>query len=122
MIGSVLSACAALAFVALGAGSFAAPEALAQNYGIALEGEGSTAYLRAIGARDAVLGLLIAAFLARRERAGLAVVVAFSALAGASDFGLVASLRGRSATPSLLLHGTGTVGLLAVAALVRAER
>jgi hypothetical protein len=122
MIGSTLSALAAFAFLALGAGSFVAPQALAKNYGIPADGPEAVAYLRAIGARDAVLGLLIAAFLARREPASLAVVLACSALAGASDFGLVGGLRGRSATPSLLLHASGTVGLLAIAALVRVER
>ncbi len=122
MIGSLLSACAALAFISLGAGALAAPRRLADNYGIAVEGPGQIAYLRAVGARDAVLGLIIAAFLARRERGPLAVALALSSLAGASDFALVAGARGRSAPLSLAIHGSGTLGLLAIAVLVRADR
>jgi hypothetical protein len=122
VIGSTLSVCAALAFFGLGAGALAAPRELAKNYGIAVEGADQIAYLRAVGARDAVLGLLLAAFIARRERGPLAVTLALSALAGASDFALVAAARGRSAAPSLMIHGGGTIGLLALAALVRAGR
>ncbi len=122
MIGYALSVCAALAFLSLGAGALAAPRALAANYGIPVEGPDQIAYLRAVGARDAVLGLLIAAFLARHEPGPLAVTLALSSLAGASDFTLVARARGRSAPLSLAIHGTGTLGLLAIAALVRAGR
>lgn len=122
MIGSALSVCAALAFLGLGAGALAAPRALAANYGIAVDGPDQIAYLRAVGARDAVLGLLIAAFLVRRETGPLAVTLALSSLAGASDFALVTAARGRSAPLSLAIHGTGTLGLLAIAALVRIGR
>jgi hypothetical protein len=122
VIGSALSVCAALAFLGVGSGAVAAPRALAQNYGIAVDGADQIAYVRAVGARDAILGLLILAFLARRERGPLAVTLALSAIAGASDFSLVAAARGRSAPLSLAIHGSGTVGLLAIAGFVRAGR
>jgi len=122
VIGSTLSVCATLAFLGLGAGALAAPRALADNYGIAIEGPDQIAYLRAVGARDAVIGLMIAAFLARRERGPLAVALALSSLVGASDFALVAAARGRAAPLSLAIHGGGTLGLLVIAALVRAGR
>jgi hypothetical protein len=122
MIGSILSACAALAFLSLGAGSLVAPKALAENYGLPIDGADRIAYVRALGMRDAVLGLLVATFLLRRERAPLAATLALSSIVGASDFALVLGVRGRSAPSSLLIHGTGTVGLLTIAALVRAER
>ncbi|MBD5635093.1 MAG: hypothetical protein IAI49_11505 [Candidatus Eremiobacteraeota bacterium] len=58
----------------------------------------------------------------RRERSALATTVALCALVGASDFGLVATRRGRAAPLSLAIHASGTVGLLGIAALVRAGR
>jgi hypothetical protein len=120
--GSILAGGAAAAFLALGAGSLAAPRALSENYGLPVDGPDQVAYLRALGMRDAVLGLIVAVFLARGAREPLATTLALSALVGAADFTLVFRARGRAAGSSLLIHGTGTLGLLAVAALVRAGR
>ncbi len=122
MTGVRLSACAALAFLGLGAGSLVAPRALARNYGLPVDAPDQIAYLRALGARDAVLGLLIASFASGRTPAPLAATLALSALVGAADFALVLGARGRSAAPNLLVHGGGAIGLLALAAIVRAGR
>ncbi len=120
MIGSILSALVALSFLGLGAGSLAAPAKLSENYGIPVKDETGFAYIRALGARDAVLGLIIITFLIAKARGSLGATVALSALVGASDFAIVATTRGLGAKNSLAIHGVGTVGLLVVWGLVRA--
>ena len=119
MIGTFLSGAVAASFLALGAGAFAAPRALAENYGIPLTDDAALAYVRGLGARDAVLGFIIIALLVRREHSALATTVGFSALVGASDFALVVAARRGDAPSSLAIHGIGTLGLLAVSGLVR---
>lgn len=122
VIGSTLSALVALAFVTLGAGSFVAPRALAGNYGLPVSDDTGVAYVRALGVRDLVLGLLTGAFLlARVPRGVLGVTVAFCALVGAGDFTLVATTptANRKCLP---IHGFGTVGLVVIWALLRRGR
>jgi hypothetical protein len=118
----LLSVLVAASFLGLGAGSIAAPHALADNYGIPVGDATGVAYLRAVGMRDAVLGLVILAYVVRGNRDALAVAIALSALVGASDFTIVALNRGGAAPASLAIHGTGTLGLLAVWALLRQGR
>jgi hypothetical protein len=120
--GSFLSALVATAFLGLGAGALAAPLELAKNYGLPVDDATGIAYVRGLGMRDAVLGLIVVVFLARRERAALASTIGLSALVGASDFTLVATTRGAEAPKaSLAIHGIGTIGLLAIWAILRAE-
>ena len=122
MIGSTLSALVALAFAGLGAGSFVAPRTLASNYGLPVSTPTGVGYVRALGVRDLVLGLLIGAFLvARVPRSVLGVTVALSALVGAGDFTLVATTPGAN-RKSLPIHAAGTAGLLSIWALLRAGR
>jgi len=120
VIGSVLSALVALSFFSLAAGALVAPTELAENYGLPVTGEPAVAYVRALGARDAVLGILILRFLATGARGSLGATVGLSALVGASDFSIVCAARGFDAKKNLAIHGLGTVGLVAVWAFVRA--
>jgi hypothetical protein len=118
-LGSLAAALAAASFLALGAGSLVAPQALAENYGLPIDDATGTAYVRALGMRDAVLGLVLLTFLVRGDRRALATSVALSSLVGASDFAIVATRRGGQAPLSLAIHGTGTLGLLAIWAMLR---
>ncbi|GAC1545975.1 MAG: hypothetical protein NVS3B16_16040 [Vulcanimicrobiaceae bacterium] len=120
MFGSLFSALAALSFLSLAAGAFVAPTALAENYGLPVENDAARAYVRALGARDGVLGLLVITFLIAKARRPLGATVGLSALVGASDFAIVYTTRGLDAKKNLAIHGVGTVGLLAVWGLVRA--
>ncbi len=119
MIGSIFSALVALSFFALGAGAYAAPAKLSENYGLPSEDPTAHGYVRALGARDAVLGLIILTFLISKDRGALGATVALSALVGASDFAIVYAARGKAAKSSLAIHGVGTVGLLFIWALIR---
>jgi hypothetical protein len=108
---STLCGLVAALLLALAGGAAVAPEALAATYGIPLGTPGDAAYVRALGARDGVLGLLIAAFLAGGERRALRVTIALCALAGAGDFAIVFGARRLAAPASLAIHGSGTLGL-----------
>jgi hypothetical protein len=119
MLGSLAAALAAASFLGLGAGSLVAPAALAQNYGLPVDDATGIAYVRALGMRDAVLGLVLLTFLVRGDRRALATSVGLSSLVGASDFTIVATRRGFQAPLSLAIHGTGTLGLLGIWALLR---
>ncbi len=123
MIGSALCALVAFAFVLLGIGSYVAPQALADNYGLPVSTPTETAYLRALGTRDFVLGLLIVLFLRRGDlRPALRATIGVSVLVAAGDLAAVASVRGRSAPRvSLAIHATGMVGLLCIAKLLERE-
>jgi hypothetical protein len=117
--GTLASALVAISFLGLAAGALAAPRALAENYGLPIDDATGDAYVRALGMRDAILGLIILTFLARGERGPLATAIGLSALVGASDFTIVAAQRRLEAPLSLAIHGTGTLGLLAIYALLR---
>jgi hypothetical protein len=118
---SLIPPLAALAFLSIGAGAAIAPEALAVNYGIPIEDDAGRAYVRGLGARDAVLGILIAQFLRSRNREALAATLGVSALVGASDFIAVLRARGVEAAGSLAIHAAGTIGLLVAAGLIATE-
>ncbi len=108
MIGSVLCALVALAFGALGIGSYATPA--------------EVGFVRALGTRDFVLGLLVAQFLrAPGSRGALRTVVGFSAIVAAGDFAAVATASGFARKMSLALHAGGMVGLLVIWRLLAAE-
>ena len=119
MIGSALSALVALAFIALGIGSYVAPKKLAENYGLPISSATEIAYLRALGTRDLVLGLLVARFLlAAESRGALRSTIAVSAIVAAADFSAVFGVRRAAAKQALAIHGSGIVGLLLIRELL----
>lgn len=122
MFGLAISALAALSFLGIGAGAAFAPKALSVNYGIPVDDPAGFAYIRALGARDAVLGAIVLALMATRDHEALAVTLGLGALVGAADFSVVCGERGLAARQSLAIHGAGTLGLIAAALLVRAGR
>lgn len=115
----VLAPLAACGFLGLAVGALVAPRALSRNFGLPVDDEAGNAYVGSLGARDGVLGLLILTFWYTENRPALEATLGLSALAGASDFVLVSRVRGPSAAPNLLIHGGGTLALLAIWAAVR---
>ena len=122
MIGSFVSTLVALAFLGLGAGAALAPADASRGYGVPAAASSEFAYVRAVGARDAVLGLLVFWFLVTGARGPLRATLAVSALVGASDFAIVLGTRGVAARGNLLVHAGGTLGLLAASRFVRPAR
>jgi hypothetical protein len=117
VVRSSLAWLAALSFIGIGIGAAFAPEALAENFGIPIEDDVARAYVRGVGTRDAILGILIASFLATNNRRALATTLGASALAGVTDFATVLHARGGAAAGNLAIHAVGTAGLLTASAL-----
>ena len=108
--GRALSSLAALAFVALGVGALAAPRSSSRGYGLPAGDAVSLGYVRALGARDLVLGLVLLGLLGEPRPLGRSV--GLCALIGAADLLIVAGGRGRSASKHLLVHALGTAALI----------
>lgn len=122
MIASLFSKALGFSFVAIGAGAIAAPGFSSGQYGLATADATTLAYIRALGARDLVLGAIILALASGERREALPTVLAASALVGAADGTIVFLQRGTAAKQNLAIHAAGFVALIAAAALVRAER
>jgi hypothetical protein len=118
VIGTVLAALAALAFIALGLGAIFAPERSASGYGLASSDPSVGSYVRAVGGRDLVLGAIFAVLLVVDARPALAVVSGASALVGAADFMIVWRARGTAARANLAVHAIGTAGLIVLCILL----
>jgi hypothetical protein len=129
MIGMVLCGLAALGLLGIGIGAIVAPAFSSGQYGIVVADSRALAYLRAMGARDLVLGIVLALLMAMGSSALLAASVAACALVAIVDFAVVlADHRPATAPPgvprglSLTLHAGGAIGLLATALLVALGR
>lgn len=129
MIGMILCGVAALGLLGIGIGAIVAPAFSAGQYGIAVADARALAYLRAMGARDLVLGIVLTLLMALGSSALLAASVAACALVAIVDFAVVfADRRPGSAPPgvprglSLTLHAGGVIGLLAAAVMVALGR
>ncbi len=102
----------------LGAGATLAPGASTRGYGIASDDPEALAYVRACGARDLVLGALLALALANGERRQLGATLGCCALVGLADFLIVRRAQGSEPRPAVALHAAGCAGCALVALLV----
>ena len=117
MIGHALGLLVALALLGIGAAAVAAPRAAARQYGFALYDPRALALVRAMGARDLVIGALVGLMAAYGRRDLLALFVAISALVALVDFAVVAAdPSGRRS--ARLLHGGGAAVLLTIALVI----
>ena len=117
-MGSLLSTIAIVSLFGVGIGAAFAPETLAKNYGLPLdEGDDSgVGFVRALGARDATIGAIALGFALRGDRDAVRRTLGITTFLALADFTIVARARGLDAWTSLLIHGSGVVGLLMAAA------
>jgi hypothetical protein len=119
MIGLALAGLVALALIGIGAGALVAPRAASRQYGIAVDDSRSLGFIRAMGVRDLLIGVLVLLLASTGRRDLLALGVAASAAIAVVDFVVVS--RDASARPAArALHGGGVIAVL-VAALVIAS-
>jgi hypothetical protein len=104
-------------FLAIGGGAVVAPRFSAAQYGVPSDDAEALAFVRATGARDMLLGGLIFASLG--DRAALRRTLAWSALVGLADAGIVFARHG--ARPAHAVH-LGGFAALSLAALALRER
>jgi hypothetical protein len=122
MIGSIVAALAGCAFFAVGIGALLAPGISSMQYGLPTTDRAALALVRAIGARDLVLGIIVLLLLAGRNRAALEIVLGASLLAAAGDAAAVTSGRSDAGPRQLVVHAAGAAALLAAWRLVRSGR
>jgi uncharacterized protein DUF4267 len=126
MIGWVVVAVVVSALVLVGIGGVVAPRPFASQYGIVVGDPRALAFVRAMGIRDVVIGVLLGlvAWSGSRERAAWALYA--TALVAVLDLVVVtidggAARRGGAAPmPAWLLHAGGVLGLAAAGLVVHA--
>jgi hypothetical protein len=121
LIGKTLCALGAFAIGTLGAGAILAPAAMTRGYGVPSDDSGALDYVRAVGARDIVLGAIIAAVLLRDDRNALAATMLCCSLVGLADVLIVRNAGHDEAAPALAIHSAGFVACSVVALLVLQE-
>jgi Domain of unknown function (DUF4267) len=103
----------ALAFLGIGAGAVLAPRFSAGQYGLPGADPAALSFVRATGARDALLGALILTSLG--DRAALRRTLAWSSLVGLADAAIVFARRGPQLQHAVHLGGFAALALAALA-------
>jgi hypothetical protein len=122
MIGSIVAALGGFAFFALGIGALVAPGLSSAQYGLPATDRIALAFVRAVGARDLVLGIIVLLLLATRNRSALELVLGVSTLAAAGDALAVAGGRRDAGPDQFGVHIGGAAALLLAWQLVRSGR
>lgn len=109
----------ALALTAVGALAVAAPKLSAGQYGLPTDDPGGLGFVRATGARDMLLGLLVFGVIddAPRLRRALGIV----SLAGLADAAALGSVRGWRPQHAIHLSGFAALALAALAVRDRTD-
>ena len=115
MIGLAVAALVALLLIGIGAVALVAPRRSLQQYGIVLDDPRALAFIRAMGVRDLVIGVLLLLLAGAGRREILAWGMAASAAIALVDYAVVSAAGARRAARAL--HAIGGIGVL-VAALV----
>ncbi len=122
MFGSIVAALGGLAFVALGIGALLAPGISSTQYGLPTTDRAALALVRALGARDLVLGFIVLLLLAARNRSALELVLGTSVLVALGDATAVRTGRDDAGPAELAVHVGGATALLVAWQLVRSGR
>jgi hypothetical protein len=122
MLGLALTGLVALALIGIGVGALAAPRTASRQFGIVLDDPRALAFLRAMGVRDLVIGVLLLLLIAAGRRELLALGVAASVAVAVLDLAVVSRDRPAGAVPARagarLLHGAGALGLGVLALVI----
>jgi hypothetical protein len=105
----------AIVLAAVGVYALAAPRALAHHYGLAVEGHAALGYVRATGARDVALAVLLGATAYVRSLPLLIVFAAVAILVSGVDFWVVTHHGGlRRPHVAHAIHASGIVAFVLV--------
>ncbi|MGD0475829.1 MAG: DUF4267 domain-containing protein [Candidatus Velthaea sp.] len=122
MIGSIVAALGGFGFFALGIGALIAPGISSVQYGLPATDRAALALVRALGARDLVLGAIVLLLLAARNRSALEIVLGVATLAAVGDAVAVKSGRSDAGPQQLGVHVGGAAALILAWQLVRSGR
>ena len=113
MLGIPLSLLAACALLGIGILALLSPERLAAAYGLPVREGNALGFVRATGARDAILAAAIFATAMRHDRVGLAIFAALGLALSAIDLA-IAYTHLRRLRRELLAHVGGILGFSAL--------
>lgn len=119
MLARSLTALGAIAVLGIGAAAWTWPRASTRSYGIPNDDADTHAYVRAVAARDLVMGAFVLWAAVANERKAMEAALVACAIAPAADFFLARQRRGN--VPQLAIHGAGVFGVLATWGLLRAR-
>jgi len=120
MLGRILAGLGAISVLGIGASALARPRQSTSTYGIPSDDDNTLAYVRAVAARDLVMGAFILWAATANDRKAMEFGLAASVMAPAADLILARQRRGN--IPQLLIHGAGIIGVCATWALLRAGK
>lgn len=115
MLGLAVTALVALGLIGIGIGALFAPRLSSRQYGIVLADPRALAFIRAMGVRDLVMGVLLLLLAGAGRRELLAWGMAASAAIALVDYAVVSAAGARAAARAV--HAIGGIGVL-IAALV----
>jgi ABC-type Fe3+ transport system permease subunit len=108
----------AIVLVAIGLYAWLTPRALARHYGVSVEGERETAYVRATGIRDVAIGVVLAATVYFHVLPLLIVVAAVGIVVSIADLWIVARHGGHHRPHAAhAVHASGIVAFVLVIAM-----
>lgn len=117
--GRLATALGAVAVGGIGAVALRWPETCARSYGIPSAHPDTIAYVRAVAARDLVMGGFVLWAAISGDRPAMRAGLLLSTLAPVADLLLAYNRSG--AVPQLAIHGAGVIGVMAAYAIVSAE-
>jgi hypothetical protein len=120
MVGSTLAALVVLGLVAIGLGGLVAPRSASAQYGIVLDDPRALGFIRAMAARDLVIGGLLGLLALEHARTTLGWGICLTAFIAAIDLLVVTADRrttsDRRIDRARVLHASGVLGLLVAGA------
>jgi hypothetical protein len=122
MIGWMLAAAVIVALLAIGIGGVMAPRSASRQYGVVLDDPRALGIIRAMAARDFVIGVLLGMVAVEATRNTVACAMVVTAFIAAVDLRIVMADRVATSRPRLdratALHASGAVGLLITGAVL----
>jgi hypothetical protein len=118
-LGRLLTGLGSFAVLGIGAGALAFPAASTRTYGIITDDLDTHAYIRAIAARDLVMGAFCLWATIANDRKAMEAALLTCTLAPIADF--AAAYERRGWIPQLAIHGSGVAGILVAWWILRTE-
>jgi hypothetical protein len=112
-----LCALAAIALLAVGTLALAVPNVLSRSYGVPARDPVALAYVRATGARDVIIGAVLAANVYLQDALVLLILAAAGLLLSLADFAIAFAFA-RGFRSEHLAHLIGAVGFIVIIALL----
>ena len=113
-----LSAFAGAAFICIGIFALVLPDRLSREYGVPVTGRGALAFVRATGARDVALGIIVLAATVANAELLLRVTVATGCFVALGDFALAYDGAERRIRPQQITHLAGAIGFAVILLLL----